>query len=89
MKFTSEDWYDGRYGTFRGEPVKEEAKVVEAGSWAAGFRALHGFVPSAALDRRGRLNGRWVPNPGVGFRECVGARSFSAHMHTIVQVENT
>ena len=88
MKFTSRDWFDGRFGTDRGEEAGEH-EIVEAKSWADGFRKLHGFLPSSAKDSRGRAKGNWKPEPGTGFR-YVNAESLSlnAQMHTIVQYDD-
>lgn len=89
MKFTSQNWYDGRYGTYCGERVEEEMRIVEGNSWADGFRKLHGFLPDSALDSRGRAKGNWKPEPGTGYRYINSeGLSMSAELHTIVQYDD-
>ena len=88
MKFTSRDWFDGRFDTERGEETGGH-EIVEAKSWADGFRKLHGFLPSCAKNSRGKANGNWKPKPRTGFRYVnTEGLSLSARMHTIVKIDD-
>jgi len=88
MKFTARDRFDGRFGTDRGAEAGEH-EIVEAKSWADGFRKLHGFLPSSAKDSLGRAKSNWKPEPGTGFRYVNSeGLSLTAQMHTIVRYDD-